>query len=145
MLWLIAQMWLLLFSAFALGLAVGWWIWRAPNRAVKREETRRGAPVVTGTLDTEEKEAAPVRRRAGATASGRREEWDDLTQIDGVDATMEKTLNRLGVYYLYQVADWGPARIRWIEEKIGQSGRVEREGWVAQARSLRLQTQYELS
>lgn len=145
MLWLIAHMWFLLLCAFALGVGVGWWIWnaRSVNASAAPTALETDTPVKQGTLDTDTPSAAPKENGPKRFKSPKNGEKDDLTQIIGLDASTEKALNRLGVYYLYQVADWGPARSKWIEDKIGEEGRVERERWVAQARTLRLQDEYE--
>jgi|GEM_PF-1842330 len=151
MLWLIAHMWFLLFCAFALGLGIGWWVWgaAAANKLSKPTASAIGedGAIEQGSLAAEAppNDSPPKgngRRRYKSAKNG---EKDDLTQIIGLDQKTEETLNRLGVFYLYQIADWGPARIKWIEEKISQDGRVERERWVAQARTLRLQNEYEAS
>ena len=151
MFWLIAHMWFLLLCAFALGIGIGWWVWGAQtsNKLPERATAPGGDDDVIeqGSLS---EEASLADGNGSPNGNGRRRyksakngEKDDLTQIIGLDKDAEKTLNRLGVFYLYQIADWGPARIKWIEEKIGEEGRVERERWVAQARTLRLQNEYE--
>ncbi|MEL7487989.1 MAG: hypothetical protein AAGJ87_12330, partial [Pseudomonadota bacterium] len=86
-----------------------------------------------GTLATETSTSA--RLSASSRRSG---ETDDLTQIIGLNADTQRKLNEMGIYHLYQIADWGPARIQWVEEKLGEPGRVDTERWVAQARSLRM-------
>ena len=46
-------------------------------------------------------------------------------------------LNEIGVYYFWQVAEWGPAEIEWVDNKLEHfKGRIEREGWIEQARDL---------
>ena len=135
MIWLIAQMWVLLLAAFILGLGVGWWVW-----ALRNAETPEAALVPeTTALGTLLADAAPpvrVSKPANGVA-------DDLTQIIGLNEETEKKLNEIGIFHLYQIADWGPARIQWIESKLGESGRVESERWVAQARTLRMPNELE--
>jgi len=146
MLWLIAHMWFLLLCAFALGLGIGWWVWNARVDGVVTKAPKAAndkIPVNQGTLTTEDTTSTTTNTGPKRFKAAKNGEKDDLTQIIGLDGSTEKMLNRLGVYYLYQVADWGPARIKWIEEKIDAEGRVERERWVAQARTLRLQNEYE--
>ncbi|MEL7491138.1 MAG: hypothetical protein AAGJ73_10490 [Pseudomonadota bacterium] len=145
MLWLIVHMWFLLLCAFALGVGVGWWIWKAhaaptsvPSHAAAAE-----TPSAQGTLSMDGGAEKPNGNGPKRFKSAKNGEKDDLTQIIGLDSSTEKALNRLGVYYLYQIADWGPARTKWIEDKIGDEGRIERERWVAQARTLRLQNEYD--
>ncbi len=49
MLWLAAHMWFLLFTAFFIGLGVGWWIWGL--RADKALPPKGDAPM--GTLESD--------------------------------------------------------------------------------------------
>ena len=48
MFWLLTQMWILVLSAFAIGLGVGWWIW-----AVNTKKTEQKSPMEMGTLDSD--------------------------------------------------------------------------------------------
>ena len=144
MVWLVAHMWFLLICAFVLGIGLGWWIWG--TQIIKSTSSNHTAPdhvsiVEQGSLSEDE---TPVTRNGQKRfKSAKNGDKDDLTQIIGLDEDTQKTLNRLGVMHLYQIADWGPARIKWIEDKIGEDGRIERERWVSQARTLRLQNEYE--
>ncbi len=61
---------------------------------------------------------------------------DDLKKIKGVGPGLEKTLNELGIYTFAQIADWGAAEIAWVDARLKFKGRIERDDWVAQARSL---------
>lgn len=66
----------------------------------------------------------------------REEGRDDLRQISGIGARLEETLNEMGIYHYDQIADWSRANVRWIDERLRFRGRVDREGWVPQARQL---------
>jgi predicted flap endonuclease-1-like 5' DNA nuclease len=61
---------------------------------------------------------------------------DTLIWIDRVGPHTESRLNALGIRKFAQIADWTPSNGRWIDEKLGEPGRVAREDWVAQARRL---------
>jgi NADH-quinone oxidoreductase subunit E len=61
---------------------------------------------------------------------------DDLKKIDGVGPKLEATLNDLGFWHYDQIAAWGPAEIAWVDARLKFKGRIERDDWVAQARSL---------
>ena len=61
---------------------------------------------------------------------------DDLTQIDGIGPRIQDVLNSLGVYHFDQISGWTEANEAWVDEYLSFSGRVSREGWVRQARSL---------
>ncbi|MDJ0825937.1 MAG: endonuclease [Rhodobacter sp.] len=61
---------------------------------------------------------------------------DDLKVIKGVGPGLEKTLNGLGIYKYAQIADWGPSEIAWVDARLKFKGRIERDGWIAQAKDL---------
>jgi len=61
---------------------------------------------------------------------------DNLQNIRGVGAKIEKSLNYIGVFYFQQIGDWSRGNLRWIEQKLKIRGRIDREGWVPQARQL---------
>lgn len=61
---------------------------------------------------------------------------DDLKLISGVGPKIEQTLNELGVYHYDQVADWRKKEIEWVDERLRFKGRIERDGWIAQAKTL---------
>ena len=48
----------------------------------------------------------------------------------------EWLLASLGVATYAQIAAWEPADVARIEEAIGFAGRIDRDGWVAQAAAL---------
>lgn len=62
---------------------------------------------------------------------------DDLEAIDGVGPMLRALLNDLGVYYFWQVAEWTPREIDWVESKLMHfKGRIRRDDWVSHARTL---------
>jgi NADH-quinone oxidoreductase subunit E len=70
-------------------------------------------------------------------AAPRGEGADDLKLIKGIGPELEQTLNSLGVYHFTQIADWAPEEVAWIDARLdGSEDRIEREGWVEQARQL---------
>jgi len=63
---------------------------------------------------------------------------DDLKLISGVGSKLENLLNENGVYYFWQVAEWNDHDIDIIDERLDVfKGRIGRDNWVSQARSLR--------
>ena len=71
-------------------------------------------------------EAAPAAEAAGA---------DDLKQLSGVGPALEKKLHEAGVTSFAQIAAWNADDIAAMDEKLSFKGRIEREGWVAQAQA----------
>jgi NADH-quinone oxidoreductase subunit E len=62
---------------------------------------------------------------------------DDLKKIDGVGPKLEKLLNSLGFFHYDQIANWTESDIAWVDENLATfRGRVNRDGWVEQARRL---------
>ena len=62
---------------------------------------------------------------------------DDLEVINGIGPMLGELLNEIGVYYFWQIADWGPAEVEWVDNKLEHfKGRIERDEWVMQAKEL---------
>lgn len=61
---------------------------------------------------------------------------DDLTQIKGIGPKFAQTLKDHGITSYAKLANLTPQEIEQLEEKLGFSGRFERENWVEQARAL---------
>ncbi|AAL52484.1 hypothetical cytosolic protein [Brucella melitensis bv. 1 str. 16M] len=66
----------------------------------------------------------------------RRGKADELTAIEGIGKAIEAVLHELGIFHYDQIAQWTREEAIWIERRIGFPGRVEREGWIAQAAKL---------
>jgi NADH-quinone oxidoreductase subunit E len=49
---------------------------------------------------------------------------------------LEKTLNELGFYHFDQVAGWRKKEVEWVDARLRFKGRIERDGWIAQAKIL---------
>ena len=77
------------------------------------------------------KKAAP-KKAAPAKASG----GDDLKKLSGVGPALEKKLHENGVTSFAQIAKWSDADIAEMDEKLSFKGRIEREGWIDQAKEL---------
>ncbi|MCX7566253.1 hypothetical protein OS189_07850 [Sulfitobacter sp. F26169L] len=69
-------------------------------------------------------------------AAPRPEGKDDLKLISGVGPKLEQTLNDLGVYHFDQVSKWKKKDIAWVDENLRFKGRIERDGWMSQAKIL---------
>jgi large subunit ribosomal protein L21 len=80
----------------------------------------------------EKKAEAPAAAAPAAAASGS----DDLKQLSGVGPALEKKLHAAGITTFAQIAAWGPEEIAEFDEKLSFKGRIEREGWVEQAKTL---------
>ena len=76
--------------------------------------------------------AAPKKAAAAAAPAGA----DDLKKLSGVGPALEKKLLAAGVTTFAQIAAWTEAEIAEFDEKLSFKGRIEREGWVEQAKEL---------
>ena len=60
---------------------------------------------------------------------------DDLELISGIGPMLSALLNNIGVFYFWQIAEWGPQEIVWVDDQLKHfKGRIERDSWVRQAR-----------
>lgn len=84
-----------------------------------------------------EKAAASVEEKAPETlAEARGGKPDDLKKLKGVGPKLEATLHELGFFHFDQVANWGPAEVAWVDSRLKFKGRIERDGWIEQAKVL---------
>ncbi|MFD1159404.1 50S ribosomal protein L21 [Roseovarius aestuarii] len=96
-----------------------------PKKAApKKAEAQAEAP------KAEPKKAAP-KKAAKADAGA-----DDLKQLSGVGPALEKKLLEAGVTTFAQIAAWTEADVAAMDEKLSFKGRIEREGWIEQAKEL---------
>ena len=61
---------------------------------------------------------------------------DDLKLIVGIGPKLEQVLNGLGIWTFAQIAKWGEPEIAWADDYLQFPGRIARDGWVAQAKTL---------
>lgn len=78
------------------------------------------------------KKAAPAAEAPAADAGAA----DDLTKLSGVGPKLQEKLIAGGVTTFAQIAAWTEEDIAAFDEKLSFKGRIEREGWVAQAQDL---------
>jgi NADH-quinone oxidoreductase subunit E len=82
-------------------------------------------------------EAPAIEEKAPETLDGPRGgKPDDLKKLKGVGPKLEATLHELGFYHFDQVANWGPAEVAWVDSRLKFKGRIERDGWIDQAKVL---------
>ncbi len=98
---------------------------KAAKKATPKAEakTEKAAP---------KKEAKPAAKAAPKAAKGA----DDLKKLSGVGPVLEKKLNEAGITSYAQIASWKAKDVEEFDEKLSFKGRIEREGWVDQAKEL---------
>ena len=77
-------------------------------------------------------EARPVRRAPAAKAA----KADDLKAISGIGPKLEQVLNGMGFKRYADIAALKAGDVARIEAELGLDGRIARDGWVEQARTL---------
>lgn len=76
------------------------------------------------------KAAKPAKAEAAPAAA------DDLKKLTGVGPALEKKLNAAGITSYAQIAAWTDADVAAIDEQLSFKGKIEREGWIDQAKEL---------
>ena len=61
---------------------------------------------------------------------------DDLKHLHGLGPEIEKKMNDAGIFHFWQVAAMSPDDASTLDHELKLSGRIEREHWIDQARSL---------
>ena len=87
---------------------------------------KKAAPKKEEAPKAEAKKAAP-KAAAGA---------DDLKKLSGVGPALDKKLHEGGVTTFAQIAAWTEEDVAEFDEKLSFKGRIEREGWIEQAKEL---------
>jgi predicted flap endonuclease-1-like 5' DNA nuclease len=85
--------------------------------------------------DTAEPGPEAARRAAGRKVA-RTGPPDDLKRIRGIGVLIERKLNALGVTSYEDIANWTAEDIDRVSQQLDFKGRIQREGWVEQARIL---------
>ncbi|MDV4143907.1 helix-hairpin-helix domain-containing protein [Shimia sp. FJ5] len=76
--------------------------------------------------------AAPVETPVAAASTGP----DDLKKLKGVGPKIEEKLNAAGVTSFAQIAAWDADDIAKMDDLLAFKGRIARDGWVEQAKTL---------
>lgn len=67
-------------------------------------------------------------------------EADDLELVNGIGPMLGSLLNDIGVFYYWQIAEWSPENVDYVDGLLKHfRGRITRDNWVGQARSLAAQ------
>ncbi len=103
---------------------------KAP-RAAAEPAPARPAPKAK---PAEAPKAAPAAAEAPKAAPAGKA--DDLKKLSGVGPKLAEKLNAAGVTTFAQIAAWTEEDVARIDEQLSFKGRIEREGWIEQAKAL---------
>lgn len=90
---------------------------KAPAKAAAKAAPAKAAPA---------KAAAPAADQAA----------DDLKKLSGVGPALEKKLLAGGVTSFAQIAAWSAEDVASVDAELALKGKIEKEGWIAQAKDL---------
>lgn len=107
----------------------------AKKPAAKKAEPKKAEPKPAA----EKAEAAPDAtgtKPGNLLKAARGDKADDLKKITGLGPKMETLMNENGVFHYDQIAAWTAEESAYMDEKLSLKGRMERDGWIAQAATL---------
>ena len=118
--------------------ASGATVQEAPARSKGKPKSDGNAANATPLATPEAKAPAmAVQSKPAALPSARGGKADDLKIIVGIGPKLEILCHKLGFFHFDQIAAWTAAEIAWVDDNLeGFKGRVTRDNWVDQARSL---------
>ena len=114
----------------------------AKSNAPSKGKPKAGLAAKTAEAKVPEKgkvKAVPDTKTAkskGPAKSKAKEAGDDLTKLSGVGPTLLKKLNSADIRRFEQIAAWTSEDVAALDEKLSLKGRIEREGWIQQAKEL---------
>ncbi|TCP60520.1 LSU ribosomal protein L21P [Rhodovulum bhavnagarense] len=76
--------------------------------------------------------AAPANAAKDKVSAG----GDDLKKLSGVGPAMEKKFHEAGITRFAQIAAWTNEQAAAMDARLGLKGKIEKEGWIAQAADL---------
>ncbi|UGY09885.1 ATP-binding cassette domain-containing protein [Phyllobacterium pellucidum] len=116
--------------------------------APKPASPKAAAPKPESPKTTAPKAASPAKAagiKAGATANALAEprggKADKLILIKGIGPVNERKLNEHGIFHFDQIAAWKKADIIAAEAYLAFDGRIAREDWIGQAKTLAKESQ----
>lgn len=95
--------------------------------------------LLNGVEGSTMRDELPDHDRPKGMKRARKGRADDLTRINGITPRIQTQLNEAGIFHYDQIAAWTPANVAWVDTYLRFSGRIPREGWVAQAGKLKVE------
>ncbi|MFZ5961778.1 50S ribosomal protein L21 [Thalassococcus sp. BH17M4-6] len=104
----------------------------ADNASEQAEMKARVKNNEAKTKSVEAPKAEAPAKAAPAKSAGA----DDLKELSGVGPALEKKLHEAGITTFAQIAAWTEEDVEKFGEVLSFKGRIEREGWIEQAKAL---------
>ncbi|MDU8929035.1 NADH-quinone oxidoreductase subunit NuoE [Alisedimentitalea sp. MJ-SS2] len=110
----------------------------AKKAAAKKPAAKKAAAKPAAKPKAEAKPAAAtgVEKKPRTMKAPRKSGADDLKLITGVGPKLEGVLNELGFWHFDQIAKWTGDEIAWVDSRLKFKGRIERDNWIDQAKTL---------
>ncbi|TPI62786.1 ATP-binding cassette domain-containing protein [Mesorhizobium sp. B3-1-7] len=103
----------------------------APKPAAKKPAAK--APAKKAAAKAPAAKAGGISNRLDAPRGGKA---DSLIRIKGIGPVNERKLNEHGIFHFDQIAAWKKADIEAAEAYLAFDGRIAREDWIGQAKTL---------
>lgn len=133
--YLFFQMWVWILLAFVLGWFANWFFCCRNHEQDQNQSVGDASESVNlNTVDKAKVQLDDSWKPLGFATPPT--DADDLKRIKGIGAVNEKALNELGIYQFTQIADWSSDNVNWVEGFLAFPGRIGREQWVQQAKTL---------
>ncbi len=101
---------------------------KEPKKAEKAAPAKEEKAEPSATLFDEHKPKGIEAPREGKA--------DNLKKISGVGPKIEGLLHSLGIFHFDQISEWSPEEVAWVDGYLKFKGRIDREDWIAQAKTL---------
>ena len=109
----------------------------APSTKAEEEEAAQAVVADDGVSGASDKLMAnPDEAKPELLAAAREGGPDDLKLIKGVGPKLEGILHDMGIFHFDQIAVWTPNEIAWVDDRLKFKGRIDRDGWIEQAKTL---------
>ena len=93
-------------------------------------------PALAEAAPAAETEAPEAPAEAFEILSAPRGAPDDLAKLQGAGPQLVKKLNDGGIFHYWQIAAMTPADAAKVDQDLKLNSRIERDGWIDQARTL---------
>lgn len=103
-----------------------------PKAAPKKAAPKKAAPKKAAKAEAAPADEVEASRPANLLDAPKGEA-DDLTRISGVGPKLLEKLNENGVFHFWQIAEWGPSEVAFMDDQLSFKGRIDRDDWIKQA------------